>query len=202
MGQPDPRIDAYIAKSAGFAQPILKHLREAVHGSCPEVEETLKWGMPSFMYRGRILCSMAAFKQHASFGFWQGAKVVNEVNARSDEAMGQFGRLTSLAELPGKRALSGYVRQAMKLIDEGATRPSTRKAASRPPLPTPEDLAGALANNRKAKATFDGFPPSHRREYIEWITEAKRDETRQRRLAQAIEWLAEGKPRNWKYMNC
>lgn len=202
MGQPDPRVDAYIAKSAGFAQPILRHLREAVHGACPQVEETLKWGMPSFMYGGKILCSMAAFKQHASFGFWQGAKVVEDGRAKSDEAMGQFGRLTGLAELPGKRVLSGYVKQAMKLIDEGSTRPSTKKAAPKPPLPTPEDLAAALAKNREAQATFDAFAPSHRREYIEWIMEAKRDETRQRRLAQTIDWLAEGKPRNWKYMNC
>lgn len=202
MGQPDPRVDAYIAKSAAFAQPIMSHLREAVHAACPDAEETLKWGMPSFMYGGKILCSMAAFKQHASFGFWQGAKVVGPDQAKPEEGMGQFGRLTRLADLPGKRALSGCVRQAMKLIDDGVTRPATKVAKARPALETPDDLAAALAKNRKAQTTFDAFAPSHRRDYVEWITEAKRDETRQRRLAQAIEWMAEGKPRHWKYMNC
>lgn len=215
MGHHDARIDDYIARSAGFAQPILRHLREAVHATCPEVEESLKWGMPSFGYRGRILCSMAAFKQHAGFGFWQGARVIAEAPAKPDKAsaragvdgkvsegMGQFGRLKELSDLPDPRALAGYVTKAMKMIDEGVPRPSAKVAATRAPVVVPEDLATGLNSHAEAHATFDRFPPSQQREYIDWITGAKRDDTRQRRLAQAIEWLGEGKPRNWKYMDC
>jgi len=202
MTPPDPRIDAYIAKSAEFARPILSHLRAVVHAACPEAEETLKWGAPSFTYRGRILCSMAAFKQHASFGFWQGVQVTGNGPEVGGEGMGQFGKLTRLSDLPGKRELTGYIRQAMTLIDSGAKRVPTRAAAPRAPLEIPDDLAAALKKNAKARATFDGFAPSYRNDYIEWITEARREDTRQRRLEQAVEWLAEGKSRNWKYMKC
>lgn len=201
----DPRIDAYIAKSAEFARPILVHLREAVHAACPEAEETLKWGAPSFTYRGKILCGMAAFKQHAAFNFWQGALVVGPDRSAADAratAMGQFGRLTRVADLPGKRELASYIKQAAKLIEEGVKTSATKDAKPKSPMRVPEDLAAALAGNAKACATFDGFPPSQRREYVDWLSEAKRDDTRQRRLVQAVEWLAEGKPRNWKYMNC
>lgn len=200
MGQTDPRIDAYIAESAEFARPLLVHLRGVIHGACPEVEETLKWGMPSFVYHGRILCGMAAFKQHASFGFWQGAHIVGPDGGKREEAMGQFGRLTGVKDLPGKRELSGYVKQAMALIDAGVKRPSTQRTTPKPPVEVPPDLAAALKRNAKARKTFDAFPPSQRREYVEWITEAKREATRLKRLEQALEWLAEGKPRNWKYM--
>lgn len=201
MTPPDPRIDAYIAKSAEFARPILSHLRAVVHSACPEAEETLKWGAPSFTYRGKILCGMAAFKQHAAFGFWQGAQVTGD-GAEAEEGMGQFGRLTKLSDLPGKRELAGYIRQAMALIDSGTKRVPTKAAAPRATLEVPDDLASALKKNAQARATFDGFAPGYRRDYIEWITEAKREDTRQRRLEQAVEWLAEGKPRNWKYMKC
>ena len=157
-------------------------------------------GAPSFTYRGRILCSMAAFKQHASFGFWQGVQVTGNGPEVGGEGMGQFGKLTRLSDLPGKRELTGYIRQAMTLIDSGAKRVPTRAAAPRAPLEIPDDLAAALRKNAKARATFDGFAPSN--DYIEWITEAKREDTRQRRLKQTVEWLAEGKSRNWKYMKC
>ncbi|HEX8850387.1 MAG TPA: YdeI/OmpD-associated family protein [Gemmatimonadaceae bacterium] len=200
MGTRDPRIDAYIAKSADFAQPILEHIRDVVHAACPTVEETMKWSFPHFMYNG-MLCSMAAFKQHCSLGFWKGALLFD--SARDREAMGQFGRITKIADLPPKKELMAYVKKAMKLNDEGAKVPRIRKPGlSRRAVPTepPADLVAALEKNAKARATFEGFPPSHRREYIEWITEAKREETRQKRLAQTIEWLAEGKQRNWKYM--
>lgn len=201
MTPPDPRIDAYIAKSAEFARPILSHLRAVVHSACPEAEETLKWEAPSFTYRGKILCGMAAFKQHAAFGFWQGAQVTGD-GAEAEEGMGQFGRLTKLSDLPGKRELAGYIRQAMALIDSGTKRAPTKAAAPRATLEVPDDLASALKKNAQARATFDGFAPGYRRDYIEWITEAKREDTRQRRLQQTVEWLAEGKPRNWKYMKC
>lgn len=202
MTPPDPRIDAYIAKSAEFARPILSHLRAVVHAACPEAEETLKWGAPSFTYRGKILCGMAAFKQHAAFGFWQGAQVTGNGTEEGGEGMGQVGRLTRLSDLPGKRELAGYLRQAMALIDSGAKRVPTRAAAPRASLEVPDDLAAALRKNAKARATFDGFAPGYRRDYIEWITEAKREDTRQRRLEQTVEWLSEGKSRNWKYMKC
>lgn len=200
MASRDARIDAYIAKSAEFARPILNHLREAVHTACPQVEETLKWSAPAFMYGGKILCSMAAFKQHAAFGFWQGGQVV-EHDPKAAEAMGQFGRITKLADLPTRAEFTRYARRAMKLIDEGV-KPLPRGGKPKPPPEPPADLVAALKKNRQAQAAFDAFPPSHRREYIEWITEAKREETRQKRLAQAVEWLSEGKPRNWKYMSC
>ena len=209
----DPRVDAYIERAAPFAQPILRELRERVHRGCPEVKEALKWGMPSFTYRGRIVCSMAAFKQHATFGFWHGDRVVGGSGAdaaptappaaggRADgaTAMGQFGRLTALADLPDKRKMAGYVREAMRLIDSGVPARTPRTSIARAALPVPDDLAAALRGSPKAQATFDAFAPSHRREYVEWIVEAKRDDTRQRRIAQAVEWLADGKPRHWKY---
>lgn len=200
MGIRDPRVDAYIAQAAEFAQPILIWLRDVVHRHCPEVEESIKWGFPHFLYHG-MLCSMAAFKQHCAFGFWKGTQFV--ADARNDEAMGQFGRITSLQEAPGEQLLAGYIRQAMQFNVSG-TRP-TRKArgtAPKPPAEVPEDLAAALKKNKKAAAVFEGFSNTNRREYIEWIGEAKRAETRAKRLAQTLEWLAEGKTRNWKYLDC
>lgn len=201
MATPDPRIDAYIAKSAPFARPVLSYLRQVVGLACPEGVETLKWGSPHLTYRGKLVCGMAAFKQHATFGFWHGGQIVGEEAGRADAAMGQFGRLTDVSQLPSQVVLEGYVRQAMRLIDEGGVRKAA-KPSPRPALAVPPELAAALAAMPAAKATFDAFPPGQRREYIEWITEAKRDETRQRRLAQAVEWMAEGKSRNWKYVNC
>jgi uncharacterized protein YdeI (YjbR/CyaY-like superfamily) len=201
MGNRDPRIDAYIANAAGFAQPILGRLREIVHEACPDAEETLKWGAPSFMHAGGILCMMAAFKQHASFGFWKHALVVGEGVPR--DGMGSFGKLTSLKDLPPKKELVALIRKAMRLNEEGVKTPGVRKASTpKPPPVAPDDLAAALKKNRQARTAFEGFSPSQQREYVDWITEAKRDETRQKRLTQAIEWLAEGKQRNWKYMNC
>ncbi|NUO64422.1 MAG: hypothetical protein HOQ11_14090 [Gemmatimonadaceae bacterium] len=199
MGTKDARVDAYIARSAEFARPILEHLRALVHEACPEVQETMKWSFPHFMYDG-MLCSMAAFKQHCAFNFWKGALIFD--GERDREAMGQFGRISKLADLPPKKVLAGYVKKAMALNDEGATVPKVRKPGlerSTVPDAPPADLAALLKKHAKARATFDRFPPSHRREYIQWITEAKRPETREKRLAQTIEWLAEGKSRNWKY---
>jgi uncharacterized protein YdeI (YjbR/CyaY-like superfamily) len=197
MGKRDKRVDAYIAKSPSFAKPILTHLREVVHEACPDVEETMKWSVPHFMYRG-MLCSMAAFKEHCAFGFWKGALVV-ESDGKTDEAAGHFGRITKVSDLPPKKVLAGYVKKAMELNESGTTLPRTPKRASKE-LVAPDYFMAALKKNKKALATFEGFSPSHRREYVEWIIEAKSEETRQRRLEQAVEWIAEGKPRNWKYM--
>lgn len=197
MGTRDNRVDAYIAKSADFARPILEHLREVVHEGCPEVEETIKWGFPNFQYKG-MLCNMAAFKEHCTFGFWKGSLVLDAADRQSDQAMGQLGRITGLADLPPRKKLVAYVNKAKGLNDAGVK--VVKKPKPKPALETPTDLLAALKKNKKAHATFEKFPPSHRREYVEWIVDAKTDETRQRRLAQAVEWMAEGKPRNWKYM--
>jgi uncharacterized protein YdeI (YjbR/CyaY-like superfamily) len=201
MGKRDERIDAYIAKAAEFAQPILTHLREVVHQACPEVEETMKWSFPHFQYKG-MLCSMAAFKEHCAFGFWKGSLIFGKAEAGDEAAMGQFGRITKLKDLPGKKVLIGYIKEAMRLNDEGVKSPARAKPKEPRPVVIPDDLAAALGANKGARETFDQFSPSHKREYIEWINEAKSEATRNRRLEQAIDWMAEGKPRNWKYMNC
>lgn len=202
MTSRDPRIDAYIARSAEFARPILEHIRALVHEACPQVEETIKWSMPMFVNAGGILCNMAAFKAHASFGFWKHALVVGDA-ADSGEGMGSFGKLTSIRDLPSKRQLLVYIRKAARINEQGMKGPAVRKAATPKPLPeTPDDFAEALRRNAAAGKCFDGFAPGRRREYLEWILEAKRPETRARRIAQAVEWLAEGKSRNWKYENC
>lgn len=201
MSTKDPRVDAYIASAADFARPILKHLRKVVHDSCPEVEETMKWSFPHFVHKG-ILCSMAAFKQHCSFGFWKHALVVGNCEGPGKtgrDAMGQFGRIASLNDLPDARILQSYVREAVRLNKAGVKNPARLRSRSTRPLVVPADLKTALGKNKKALAAFEGFSPSHRREYVDWITEAKREETRLRRLKTAIEWLAEGKPHNWKY---
>ena len=196
----DPRIDAYIERAAPFARPILAHARALVHQACPQVEETIKWGMPTFVHAGGILCGMAAFKQHASFGFWKHALVVGEGEPR--DGMGSYGKMLSLDDFKAKKIVLAHIRKAMKLNEDGVKMPAARKAASKLPPEMPEDLVAALNKDNAAKATFDAFPPSGRREYIEWIVEAKREETRAKRLAQTVEWLAEGKRRNWKYENC
>jgi uncharacterized protein YdeI (YjbR/CyaY-like superfamily) len=204
MKNTDPRIDAYIAKSADFARPLLRRLRKLVHAGCPEAEETMKWGHPSFLHDGRILCGMAAFKAHCTFGFWHKGMeaVLGSDGAKAEEAMGSLGRITSLDDLPSGRTMIRYIRQAAKLNESdapGRPRPTTKPAT---PLKVPADFATALKKNKAAAATFEGFSKSHRNEYVEWITEAKREETRRTRLETAIEWLAEGKSRNWKYEKC
>lgn len=192
----DKRFDAYIAKSAPFAQPILKHLRELVHASCPDVVETMKWSAPSFEYKG-ILCGMAAFKQHCAFGFWKHELVIGG-DARADQAMGSFGRITQVSDLPSKTEFARLMKKAIKLNEDGvkAVRQKTRP---KQPIEMHPDLAAALAKSKKARATFEAFSPSHQREYLEWIAEAKQDATRARRLATTIEWLEQGKSRHWKY---
>jgi uncharacterized protein YdeI (YjbR/CyaY-like superfamily) len=195
-----PGIDAYIAKSAPFAQPILRHLRALVHEACPDVEESLKWGAPNFGYHG-MLCGMAAFKAHATFGFWKGTLVLGEGAGRSADAMWDFGRITSLKDLPSDATIRRYVKRAMALNEQGVQvkRPPKHAARTRQLDSVPDDLATALRRNADARRTFESFPPSQRREYVEWLLDAKREETRERRLATTIEWLSEGKTRHWKY---
>ncbi len=192
----DPRIDAYIAGAQPFARPILEQVRQRVHAVVPEAEETLKWSMPSFTLNGKILLGMAAFKAHATVGFWRGQELGIE---RRADAMGQLGRLTSVADLPAN--LDDLIRQAAELTK---TAPAPRKAKHAPkPAPAMHpEFAAALASAPKAKAAFDGFPPSAQRDYLEWISEAKQDSTRQKRIATAVEWLSDGKRRHWRYQDC
>jgi uncharacterized protein YdeI (YjbR/CyaY-like superfamily) len=201
VSKKDPRVDAYIAKSADFAKPILNHLRELVREACPEVEEEWKWSFPHFSYKG-MFCSMAAFKEHCAFGFWKGSLIVDKNGQSLEKAMGQFGRITKLSDLPSKKVMVEYIKLAKKLNDDGVKSPTRVKAKTPRELIVPDDLTIALKRNKAAQATFEKFSPSNKREYVDWITEAKTEATRNKRLETAIEWIAEGKPRNWKYMNC
>ncbi|HET7845352.1 MAG TPA: YdeI/OmpD-associated family protein [Xanthomonadales bacterium] len=198
MPNRDPRIDAYIARAPEFARPVLEHLRAVVHEACPDVQETIKWGMPSFDHHG-IMAGMAAFKAHATFGFWKSSLILDDAGRSAEAAMGQFGRITKLADLPAKRVLVGYVKQAAKLNEQGVKSPARAARKAKPEAKPSADFAAALARNRKARAGFDAASPSCRREYVEWIDEAKRDETRAKRIATAVAQLAEGKALHWKY---
>ena len=199
MATTDPRIDAYVARAAPFARPVLTHLRAVVHAAVPGVEETIKWGMPHFMHGG-ILCGFAAFKAHCAFHV-RGAEDLLGGAARAD-AMGQFGRITALSDLPPKATLTRILRAAAARNDAGVKAPRPARKSPKPEAKVPPDLAVALKGNARARSTFEGFSPSRRREYVEWIVEAKGEDTRARRLAQAIAWMAEGKSRNWKYERC
>jgi hypothetical protein len=200
MPKTDARIDAYIEKSADFAKPILTHLRELVHEACPDVTETLKWSMPSFEYKG-ILCGFAAFKQHCTFGFWKHALLEDLAIPKERTAMGSFGRLTSLKDLPSDATLKKLIRDAMKLNEDGVTVKRT-VSKEKKEVVVPDILKAALKTDARASETFNNFPYSCKKEYVEWITEAKTDATREKRLATTMEWLAEGKRRNWKYEKC
>jgi uncharacterized protein YdeI (YjbR/CyaY-like superfamily) len=204
-----PKVDLYLAKVRPFAQPIMWHLRDLVHKGCPEVEETIKWSRPFFEYRGVILCNMSAFKEHCSFGFWgeEIGAVLREANAVQDGSMGTLGRITSVKDLPSSKQMLDWLRQSVAFVDSGnytspiAARNKVVKAPT-PALETPTEFTKALKTSKKASAAFTAFSPSCKREYIEWIADAKRPETRDKRIAQALEWIAEGKQRNWKYQNC
>ncbi len=198
----DKRIDAYIAKAQPFAQPILKKLRELIHKGNPEVTETIKWGMPSFDYKGPF-CSFASFKQHAVFGFWKYKLIkdpkgyLGEIFNKGGESMGNLGRMTSLKDLPPDKFIIDFVKQAKKLNDDDVK--MERIVKPKKPLVIPPSFTKELKQHKKAYAVFENFSPSHKREYVEWITEAKSAETRNKRMEQAVAWMTEGKHRNWKY---
>lgn len=205
MGKIDPRVSAYIARSADFAKPILNHLRTLIHNTCPTVEETIKWGFPHFEYKGpadrspRVLCHMASFKQHCTFGFWYAE--MKEAPGReglAGTAMGQYGRIASLADLPKEKALVKQIREAIKLHDAGIKSPA-KPRTEKQELDVPDYFIAALKKKKRALTTFEAFSYSHKKEYVEWVTEAKTEETRKTRLETAIEWMSEGKSRNWKY---
>ena len=196
MPQRDKRVDAYIGTSAPFARPILEHLRAVVHEACPDVQETMKWSRPHFEYKG-MLCGMSAFKAHVAFGFWKGSLIVDDAGA--EDGMGQFGRIESVKDLPSKRVLSGYVKKAMKLNDEGVAAPRAVRSKVAKPVVVPPELSEALAKKKKALAAFEAMSPSHRREYCEYVDEAKRPETKAARVTKTIAQLLEGKSLNAKY---
>lgn len=199
----EPKIDAYIEQAKDFAKPILLHIRELVHKTCPNVDETIKWGFPHFSYCGEMMCGMASFKQHCSFGFWKASLMKDSTlmeNAKSESAMGHLGKITSLKDLPSDKKIVSYIKEAMKLNEDGikVIKPKSTPIKN---LIIPDYITKAIKKNKTAFEVFTAFAPSHKKEYVQWIDEAKTEETKQKRLTQTIEWLQEGKPRNWKYMD-
>jgi uncharacterized protein YdeI (YjbR/CyaY-like superfamily) len=201
MEQYDSRVDAYIAKAAPFAKPILEHLRQLVHSVSPLLTETMKWGFPFFDYNGSV-CQMAAFKEHMGFGFWK-QKQLNDPGKliqQEDGTAGSFGKIISLNDLPPDEILIDFIKQAMLLNEPNNKKPAVKKeTAPKAAIEMPVDFANLLAANPKAFDIYEKFSPSHKREYLEWIIESKSDTTRQKRMEQALEWISEGKSRNWKY---
>lgn len=202
MGKKDKRIDAYIGKAAEFAKPVLNHLRKLVHETCPDVEEAIKWGMPYFIYKDEMMCGMASFKQHCVFGFWKATLMKDPVlleNARKESAMGHLGRITSMKDLPSDVKIRSYIKEAMKLNEDGVKNKITTRGKAKA-LKEPDYFLKAVKKSKKAWTAYQAFSQSHKNEYVEWITEAKTAPTREKRIAQMMEWLEESKPRNWKYM--
>ena len=204
MSHTDPRIDTYIIKSASFAIPVLEYLRALVHETCPDVKETMKWSFPHFEYKGSILCSMASFKQHCAFGFWLESRLTDpdKLLAVNGErvGMGSLGKITGIDDLPAEAHLKGFILEAMRLIDSGVKLKKENKPQEPKELVVPEYVTEALADNAAARKVFEGFSYSNKKEYVEWFEDAKTEATREKRIAQALEWLAEGKVRNWKYV--
>ncbi len=207
MVKKDERVDAYIAKAADFAKPILVHLRELMHATCPDVEETWKWSFPVFVYKGAILCNMAAFKEHCALGFWK-ASLMPDTDKLFDlgdkDGMGHLGKIYSLKDLPKDAVLKKYIKAAMKLNEDGVKLPPRAKVTEekKKELEIPAYFVAALKQNKPAQKAFEAFSYSCKKEYVQWFEEAKTEVTRNKRMAQALEWIAEGKDRNWKYKNC
>lgn len=197
----NPSVDAYITKSPEFAKPILTHLRQIVHRACPDVEEKMKWSFPHFDYKGEMMCSMASFKEHCAFGFWKASLLTDGKlmeNAKSEISMGHFGRIESLKDLPPDSRIQSYIKEAMQLNEEGK-KVIKKKPVTQKELIVPEHFLNEVKSNKEAFSTFEKFSTSRKMEYVDWINEAKTEATKNSRLQQAIEWLAEGKPRYWKY---
>jgi uncharacterized protein YdeI (YjbR/CyaY-like superfamily) len=197
----DARVDAYIEKAAPFAQPILKHLRQLVHSVSPLLTETMKWGFPFFDYKGSV-CQMAAFKEHMGFGFWKQKQLHDpgKLIKEEDGTAGSFGKITSLSDLPSDEILVDFIKQAMRLNEAGNQKAAVKKETTpKVAIEMPADFSDLLANNSKAQAAYEKFSPSHKREYLEWILDAKSDATRLKRMETALEWISEGKSRHWKY---
>ena len=201
MGSRDPRVDAYVAKSAAFAKPILRRLRAQIHDSCPDAVEAIKWNMPMFLHHG-ILCYMAAFKAHCAFGFWKHSLVVDAPRDVAVQAMGGFGRIETARDLPVKSNLEKYIKKAMALNEAGVPSPTRSKPRRTDRPQAPAYLLAALKRQAKASVQWKLFTAGRQREYIDWLTEAKTSTTRDNRLKQAMDWIAAGKARNWKYERC
>jgi len=201
MPKTNPKIDTYIEKAQPFAQPILNHLRKLIHQACPDVEENIKWSFASFDYKGPF-CSIAAFKQHCAFGFWKAAlmKDAHKFLKAQKGSMGHFDRITSLKDLPADKLIICYIKEAMKLNETGVKLPPRAKKVDTSQLIVPDYFKKALSKNKKAAEQFDKFPPGQKKEYLMWLTEAKTEETHNKRMETAIEWISEGKIRNWKYL--
>ena len=197
MGKKNEKVDDYISKSEDFAKPILNHLRQLVHIACPEVEEIIKWGFPHFYYKGNI-CSMASFKKHCAFGFWKGKIMEDHYKILGKTAMGHLGKITGFTDLPEDNILIDYIKESAKLNEEGVKLPTVEKAQKE--LVIPDYFMDAISKNKKALDTFNNFSYSNKKEYVEWITEAKTLDTRNKRLEIAVDWIAEGKVRQWKYI--
>jgi len=201
MPATDPRVNLYIEKAAPFAKPVLLKIRKLIFQACPDARETIKWNFPNYEVHGSLLCSMAAFKEHCSFGFWKAPLLKDSagiLRLKNKNAMGHLDRITSLKDLPADKVLLSYLQEAA-LLNKNNIKVSKPKAPAKKEPTVPKDLADALKRNKKAASFFDAFSPSNRREYIEWINDAKTEETRYKRLTQTMEWLEEGKSRNWKY---
>jgi uncharacterized protein YdeI (YjbR/CyaY-like superfamily) len=196
MPKRDPRIDTYIARAADFAKPVLNRIRRLVHAACPQVEETIKWNSPFYLYKG-ILLATPAFKQHGAFFFWKGKLLFSDYPAKNNPR-GKLRHITSITDLPADKILTGYIKQAVKLNEAGIKIPRPRPKAKKEVV-VPDYFLAALRKNKKALAVFGNFSPGHKREYVQWITGAKREETRVRRIRTAIQWLAKGKSRNWEH---
>jgi uncharacterized protein YdeI (YjbR/CyaY-like superfamily) len=204
MQNTDPRIDQYILNASGFAVPVMNHLRQIVHQACPDVKETMKWSFPHFDYRGSILCSMAAFKNHCAFNIWLGNQLSDPhkllLSGDAKTSMGNLGKIQKIEDLPSDEILIGYLKEALSLSEKGAKLIRNVKDDAPKTLEIPEYFLKALETNLKAKITFEKFSYSHKKEYVNWITEAKTEATKEKRIQTSLDWLAEGKPQNWKYM--
>ena len=198
MPTKDKRVDAYIAKAQPHAKPVLTKIREMVHEGAPDCEEDIKWGAPAFV-QGGILLIMAGFKQHCGVNFWNGSQFIPAAR-REGEGPGNIGKIYSVDDLPPKKEFLGWVKKAVDAAATGESPIKRRPAKPRKQLEMPDFFLAAIKKNKRALATYEAFSPSKQRDYIEWITDAKTDATRAKRMAQAVEWMAEGKPRMWKYM--
>lgn len=201
MVKKDPRVDAYISKAPGFAKPVLTHFRKLVHDTCPEVEETIKWSVPFFKYKSGTFCNMAFFKEHCAIGFWKASLIKSLEKTKDDDSKsaGNYGKITSLADLPSDKKIIAHLKEAMKLNEAGVKLPPKPKPVEKKDFQIPVELIAALDKNKKAKAVFEAFSPSHKREYSSWIAEARSEDTRNKRIKSALEWMVEGKSRHWKY---
>lgn len=196
-----PQVDNFILKAQPFAHPILNHIRALVHHTCPEAEEKIKWGMPFFDYKGEMMCHMAAFKHHCAIGFWKASLMKDKAlmqHASSESSMGHIGKITCLDDLPSDKKIIAWIKEAMKLNEDGI-KVNKVKSTKDEAIEAPAYFLKELKQNKEALKTFNAFTYSCKKEYIVWITDAKTETTREKRMSQAIEWMAEGKKRMWKY---